>query len=74
MAVTRARVKERWAAAELLDVALETGRTHQIRVHLAHLGHPVVGDPLYGAAWERGMRRWPPSEEEARNAAVRVEC
>ncbi len=54
-AVTRARVQERWPAAELLDVALETGRTHQIRVHLAHLGHPVVGDDTYGAGWERGM-------------------
>jgi 23S rRNA pseudouridine1911/1915/1917 synthase len=54
-AVTRARVRERWRAAELLDVALETGRTHQIRVHLTHKGHPVVGDPLYGPLWERGM-------------------
>jgi 23S rRNA pseudouridine1911/1915/1917 synthase len=54
-AVTRARVRERWLAADLLDLALQTGRTHQIRVHLAHAGHPVVGDPLYGAGWERGM-------------------
>jgi 23S rRNA pseudouridine1911/1915/1917 synthase len=54
-AVTRVRVRERWVAAEYLDVALETGRTHQIRVHLAHIGHPVVGDDVYGAAWERGV-------------------
>ncbi len=54
-AVSRARVRERWLRADLLDVALETGRTHQIRVHMAHVGHPVVGDPVYGAGWERGM-------------------
>jgi 23S rRNA pseudouridine1911/1915/1917 synthase len=54
-AVTRVRVREGWPAAELLDVALETGRTHQIRVHLSHVGHPVVGDDLYGGGWERGM-------------------
>jgi 23S rRNA pseudouridine1911/1915/1917 synthase len=54
-ALTRVRVRERWERADLLDVFLKTGRTHQIRVHLAHVGHPVVGDPLYGSGWERGM-------------------
>jgi 23S rRNA pseudouridine1911/1915/1917 synthase len=52
---TRVRVRERWVGADLLDVALHTGRTHQVRVHLAHVGHPVVGDALYGAGRERGM-------------------
>lgn len=47
---THYRQVARWAAmdAALLDVTLETGRTHQIRVHLAAIGHPVVGDPVYG--------------------------
>ena len=70
-AVTHVRVRDRLPAAELLDVALETGRTHQIRVHLAHLGHPIVGDETYGAGWGRGMsgsvRGW------ARELSTRVE-
>jgi 23S rRNA pseudouridine1911/1915/1917 synthase len=45
----------RWPAADLVRAQLETGRTHQIRVHLAHIGHPVVGDPVYGTAGARGI-------------------
>jgi 23S rRNA pseudouridine1911/1915/1917 synthase len=62
---TRWRVRERLDGAALLEVSLDTGRTHQIRVHFAHRGHPVAGDPLYGgrgkaqlsgSAQERSLR------------------
>jgi 23S rRNA pseudouridine1911/1915/1917 synthase len=47
-AVTHYRVRERFRAHSLIQCNLETGRTHQIRVHMAHIGHPLVGDQLYG--------------------------
>lgn len=47
-AVTHYRVEERYRAHTLVRVQLETGRTHQIRVHMAHIHCPVVGDPVYG--------------------------
>lgn len=49
-AVTHWRVLERFGTETLLDVALETGRTHQIRVHMAYIKHPIVGDEVYGSA------------------------
>jgi 23S rRNA pseudouridine1911/1915/1917 synthase len=47
-AVTHFRVLERFRSATLLELRLETGRTHQIRVHMSYIGHPLIGDPVYG--------------------------
>ena len=53
-AVTEWQVLAEGRGCTLLDVHILTGRTHQIRVHMKALGHPVCGDPLYG--WERGVK------------------
>ncbi len=49
-AVTLYKVKERFKNATLVEVEIKTGRTHQIRVHMAHIGYPVLGDRVYGGA------------------------
>lgn len=73
-AVTHFRVARRLAGATLVDVTLETGRTHQIRVHMAHLRQPIVGDPVYGrrgapAGLSRDQRRaWQSFSRQALHA------
>lgn len=52
-AVTHYRVIERYKNNTLIECKLETGRTHQIRVHMAYKGHPIVGDPVYGYKKQR---------------------
>ena len=66
-AVTHIRVLERFDAHTLVRAELETGRTHQIRVHLAHIGHPIVGDPAYG-----GRMRLPRGASESLRAALQA--
>jgi 23S rRNA pseudouridine1911/1915/1917 synthase len=68
---TRYRVIERFGPrpfASLVECRLETGRTHQIRVHMTHLGHPLIGDPAYGKA-HRAPRPKNDAEAEAYAAA-----
>ena len=51
--------QDQFATASLVECRLETGRTHQIRVHMAHIGHPVIGDPEYGRAFASKANRLP---------------
>ena len=66
---THFRVRQRWRGFTLLEAKLDTGRTHQVRVHASAMGHPIVGDPLYG-----GRRRLPatlyPADVSARLQAA----
>jgi len=76
-AVTHWQVLERYSAdkakpvASLLECRLETGRTHQIRVHLAHAGHPLLGDASYGAGFKTKAAHLPPAAREALDALGR---
>jgi 23S rRNA pseudouridine1911/1915/1917 synthase len=69
-AVTHYEVLERFTGpdgkvvASLVELVLETGRTHQIRVHLAHIGHPVMGDPVYGASFRASAARLGPEAQQ----------
>ncbi len=58
-ATTHYRIVRKYPACTDIKLRLETGRTHQIRVHLAHLGHPIIGDPVYG-----GRKRFPKNVSE----------
>jgi 23S rRNA pseudouridine1911/1915/1917 synthase len=71
-AVTRLRVLESFAGqAALVECRLETGRTHQIRVHLAHAGHGILGDPVYGGARRLSARAVGPEGAAAADAFPR---
>ena len=67
-AVTHYQVLERFGAppvASLVRCELETGRTHQIRVHMAHIGHPLLGDGVYGGGFKTGLHKLPKPAQEA---------
>ncbi|MEJ7747147.1 MAG: 23S rRNA pseudouridine(1911/1915/1917) synthase RluD [Luteimonas sp.] len=65
-AITHYRLRERFRAHTALECRLETGRTHQIRVHMAHIKYPIIGDPLYG-----GPLKLPKGASEELIAALR---
>lgn len=77
--ITHYRVLEKFLGATLLELNLETGRTHQIRVHMQYIGNPLFGDPLYGKEEPDGMKRqalhaWKLNFETPRRGAVALEA
>ena len=58
-AITHYRVLESFGRFSLVDLILDTGRTHQIRLHLSYIGHPIVGDPVYGGGEKRALNDAP---------------
>jgi 23S rRNA pseudouridine1911/1915/1917 synthase len=66
-AVTHYRVRERFRAHTVVECRLETGRTHQIRVHMAYVKHPLVGDPLYGGSFKLPKAATPDMVEALRS-------
>ena len=67
-AITHYRTIEPLKNATLVECRLETGRTHQVRVHMAHIGHPLIGDPLYGR--KRKLKQMGPNESEFARQAL----
>lgn len=70
-AVTHYAVAEAYPEAALVQCRLETGRTHQIRVHMAHSGHPLLGDPVYGGGFRTKAARLPADARAALSALGR---
>ena len=70
-AITHVSVEERFGLASAVRCRLETGRTHQIRVHMAHRGHPLMGDETYGSGFKTKANRLPNSPRAALDALGR---
>jgi 23S rRNA pseudouridine1911/1915/1917 synthase len=68
LAITHYKLEEKFAVTSLIRCQLETGRTHQIRVHLAHIGHPLLGDMVYGAGFKASVSTLTKTQRDAVNA------